>query len=157
MSRDEAPAEVRALATTYAAKFISKDDNDFAELHGLFCAAIMAALASRPAAPATDAESEPTQAMIDAAMATLSSGSDPCEADVVDIWHAMQAARPAPAPQAVEEVRREAAEDERDRLYRDVLTSAPVDILKTARWLADQGAMLPADRQRARAGQDGGA
>lgn len=63
-------------------------------------------------------------------------------------------ARLAPAPQAVEEVRREAAEDERDRLYAYARRTNWGELRD---WLYSAGAKLPADRQRARAGQDGGA
>lgn len=120
--------------------------------------------ASRPAAPATDAEGE----RLRAALRTIARGDIGPVSCLGAIVAAMQAfardalvASPAPAPQAVEEVRREAAEDERDRLY--AAANAEIEVFasfaskEARRFLRQMGAMLPADRQRARAGQDGGA
>lgn len=174
MSRDEVPAEVRALAEarSFVRAFL---DNEVAKglrigwspasadwmVQGVMLERLRA---SRPAAPATDAEGEKLATAladarevllkISAANAWWDEDVAACRADKTrELARAYFADRPAPAPQAVEEVRREAAEDERDRLY---VEWSAAGLRHPVAWRS-AGAMLPADRQRARAGQDGGA
>ncbi|KQT52171.1 MULTISPECIES: hypothetical protein [unclassified Aureimonas] len=140
MSRDEVPAHVRALVVRVYDDMANRDER--LSVYELMERAIMADRASRPAAPATDAED----------MRAV------CEALGFDPTNHHNAARcpyctPAAAPQAVEE---------QIWTYSRNGYTVRTKSREIAMRVASKGhrvnpCLFPADRQRARAGQDGGA